>query len=78
MSNIEGPTSLVVTFGSNGRDELPSSNARPGRESIDYLRAREHAEKAAAKGALSIGARRAHQELAQYYAELIQTFGRSD
>jgi hypothetical protein len=37
-------------------------------ESLDYLRRRELAERAAAKNALSQTARRIHQELAQGYA----------
>jgi hypothetical protein len=40
--------------------------------SEDYCRARERAERAAAKGACSIEARRVHQELAQAYAYLAQ------
>ena len=38
--------------------------------SVDYLRAREMAERAAAKRAQSLAARHVHQELAQHYAEL--------
>lgn len=38
----------------------------------DYLRARERAERAAAKRAESLAARHAHQELAQHYAELLR------
>jgi hypothetical protein len=32
---------------------------------VDYLRRREHAERAAAKASTTVAARRAHQELAQ-------------
>ena len=41
--------------------------------SADYYRARERAERAAAKEAACPEARRAHQELAQAYARLVDT-----
>jgi len=41
-------------------------------QSVDYFRRRERAERAAAKNATSDAARRAHQELAQGYAELVR------
>jgi hypothetical protein len=41
----------------------------------DYCRARELAERAAAKRACSIRARRVHQELAQAYASVIRQSG---
>jgi hypothetical protein len=37
---------------------------------LDYARRREVQERAAAKQASSLGARRAHQELAQLYSQL--------
>ena len=40
--------------------------------SVDYLRKRERAERAAAKKAASNDARRIHQELAQSYAKLLR------
>jgi hypothetical protein len=40
-------------------------------ESLEYFRRRERAERAAAKSAVSQAARRAHQELAQKYCELV-------
>jgi len=40
------------------------------RESLEYFRRRELAERAAAKSATTIAARGLHQELAQSYAEL--------
>jgi hypothetical protein len=40
--------------------------------SVDYLRARERAERAAAKRAQSLAARHVHQELAQYYAQMVR------
>ena len=39
-------------------------------ETIDYFRRRELAERAAAKGAASLAARRIHQEMAQEYVQL--------
>ena len=44
---------------------------RVEKDSVEYLRRRERAERAAAKRALSNVARRIHQELAQKYAELL-------
>jgi hypothetical protein len=41
-------------------------------EAADYFRRRELAERAAAKNALTETARRAHQELAQSYSELLR------
>ena len=41
-------------------------------DSIEYFRARERIERAAAKAAVSEAARRAHLELAQGYAALIR------
>jgi len=40
-------------------------------DNLDYVRRREVQERAAAKQAASLAARRAHQELAQLYAELV-------
>jgi hypothetical protein len=40
-------------------------------EEIDYVRRREVQERAAAKRASTIAARRAHQELARLYAQLV-------
>jgi hypothetical protein len=39
---------------------------------VEYLRNREQAERAAAKSAASVAARRVHQELANNYAELLR------
>ena len=41
-------------------------------ESQEYFRRRERAERAAAKNAVSEAARRAHQELAQSYADRLR------
>lgn len=40
-------------------------------EEADYLRRREHQERAAAKAALCVAARRAHQHLAECYCALL-------
>jgi hypothetical protein len=42
-------------------------------ESLIYFRQRELAERAAAKRSPSSDARRVHQEMAQYYAELVRS-----
>ena len=47
----------------------------PDCRSVDYLQARERAERAAAKRAQSAAARHVHQELAQHYAELARQSG---
>jgi len=44
---------------------------RTSPDQLDYVRRREVQERAAAKQALSLAARRAHQELAQLYSELV-------
>ena len=49
-------------------DREPAGQTCP----VDYLRARERAERAAAKRAQTAAARHVHQELAQQYAELAQ------
>jgi hypothetical protein len=41
-------------------------------ETQEYFRRRERAERAAAKSAVSDAARRAHQELAQSYADILR------
>jgi hypothetical protein len=65
------------------RDEWATKN-NPGAQAhrpaadaawIDYCRARERAERAAAKHASSIRARRVHQELAQAYASVTRQRG---
>ena len=63
-----------TTDGINGYcapDEEPRADSCP----VDYLRAREMAERAAAKRAQSLAARHVHQELAQHYAELVKRAG---
>lgn len=51
-----------------GYDRRMASKFAP--EQIDYIRRRELQERAAAKRALTVAAKRAHQELAQHYAQL--------
>jgi hypothetical protein len=45
---------------------------RVNQQSVEYFRNRERIEREAAKSAASEAARRAHLELAQNYAELVQ------
>jgi len=40
-------------------------------EDLDYARRREASERAAAKYAQTLAARRAHQEVAQYFAKIV-------
>jgi hypothetical protein len=68
----------IVTF----TDAWPPSkdsdahSAEIPEEWLDYYRARERMERAAAKGAGSSEARRVHQALAQAYAQTIRHAGR--
>ena len=74
---MTGMASLVVFRSStNGLDE-PSTDESGSAlaPSVDYLRARERAERAAAKRARSLAARHVHQELAQHYAKLVRHTG---
>ena len=70
-------TGLVVFRSStNGLNGPSVEEAGPAPEpSLEYLRARERAERAAAKRAQSLAARHVHQELAQHYAELVRGAG---
>lgn len=72
MTNVESICSMVFFHDRPGsRDEAsPAENLLE--ESLDYLRARERAERAAAKSALTAKARHVHQELAQCYARKIR------
>jgi len=76
--NIEHGASSIVTFS----DDWASRNVPEAKPAIrkdadwlDYCHARELAERAAAKSAGSIEARRVHQELAQAYM-LMRATGR--
>jgi hypothetical protein len=73
MSDLAG----LIVFKSAGSGDhgfaVAEDAAAPQHCSIDYLRARERAERAAAKRAQSLAARQVHQELAQQYAEFLRT-----
>ena len=57
---------------SPNHEDAERARGREMREdSADYYRARERAERAAAQGATCPEARRAHEELAQAYARLV-------
>ena len=75
MTNVETSCSMVFFHDRPGSLEEASPAADCPKESIDYLMARERAERAAAKSARSIKARHVHQELAQYYAQRIRQSG---
>ena len=68
MTNVESWTSMVLFHDRPGSSDDSSPDPVPAAESLDYLRARERAERAAAKAALTAKARHVHQELAQFYA----------
>jgi hypothetical protein len=51
---------------------MPTDGGFVDEETLEYLRRREQAERAAAKSASSNVARRVHQELAQAYSELLR------
>ena len=71
MNVSHDPSSLIIFRAAGARDaEAPAS---PVGE--DYCKVRERAERAAAKSAHSIEARRAHQELAQAYARATRQRG---
>lgn len=75
MTDLSGL--VVFRSASNGALAMGSPDDGPGPDdwSLDYLRARERAERAAAKRAQSIAARHIHQELAQHYAALLRRTG---
>ena len=72
--NISNEGGSIVPFTSPwpSRNE-PEAHANPqDPDWLDYCRAREFAERAAAKDACSMEARRAHQEMAQAYADAVR------
>ncbi len=75
MTNVEGSTSLVCFHDRPGAFEAAPAEPDAADPPLDYLRARERAERAAAKSAQSLKARHVHQELAQYYARKIRQSG---
>ena len=73
--NVGHGAGSILTFKDawTSRDEPPSGEPKPADAAwLDHCRARELAERAAAKNAGSIEARRVHQELAQAYASVIE------
>ena len=75
MTNVENASSMVFFHDRPGVLEHSAPRADSLEGSLDYLRARERAERAAAKAARSIKARHVHQELAQCYARRIRQAG---
>lgn len=76
MTDLAG----VIVFqnaanGATGSRPENHAQQQPDNRSVDYLLARERAERAAAKRASSLAARHLHQELAQHYAELARRAG---
>ena len=68
----------IVTFTDlwQTKRDFHAEPAEMPEEWLDYYRARERMERAAAKGARSSAARRIHQALAQAYAQTIRHAGR--
>lgn len=77
MTNVEGSTSIVAFHDRPGAVDMEASVAECPDARLDYLHARERAERAAAKRARTAKARRVHQELAQCYASEIRQSGRT-
>jgi hypothetical protein len=75
MTNVESTSSMVFFHDRPGVLEEREPRSDSLERSIDYLRARERAERAAAKAARSIKTRHVHQELAQCYARKIRQAG---
>jgi hypothetical protein len=69
--NIDKDCGPVVVFRDIGPDE-PVQPAGGDPEWIEHIRARERAERSAAKKATSEQARGVHQELAQAYVRMIE------
>jgi hypothetical protein len=74
--NVEYGASSIVTFADDWASRNtpePAAAIRADAEWHEYCRARELAERKAAKSARSLQARRVHQELAQAYMQLRAT-----
>lgn len=72
MTNVEHASSMVFFHDQPGALDETSTPDQRLEQSLDYLRARERAERAAAQLALTAKARHLHQELAQCYARKIR------
>jgi hypothetical protein len=80
MTMVDRPTGFILFHDAPGAPSAASDTepkAGLNDESFDYLRAREHAERSAAKCATSAAARCVHQELAQFYARRVDEIGRA-
>jgi hypothetical protein len=66
--------SSILTFREAG-DATNETHEPLKRQETDYCRSRERIERAAAKRATSMEARRVHQELAQAYARIVGQAG---
>jgi phosphoribosylaminoimidazole-succinocarboxamide synthase len=67
--NVDPGSGPIVVYREFPSEQADSASPRSS-DDKDYFRAREHAERAAAKAAVSTRARRIHQQLAQVYAQL--------
>jgi hypothetical protein len=70
-------TGLFVFKGPAGSAGVPDGEEAESLRawSVEELRSRERAERAAAKQAKSLAARLVHQQLAQHYADLLRCVG---
>jgi hypothetical protein len=76
MAMVDGPSPFVVFRDSLSPPAEDTASDEPegvqvGRVTSEYFRMRERAERAAAKDAKCVAARRVHQKLAQFYAALV-------
>ena len=76
MTNVERSSSIVFFHDRPSVREATPPDLDTPDHPVEYLRARERAERAAAKSARSIKARHVHQELAQFYAKKIHQTGK--
>jgi hypothetical protein len=76
MPQVDNSGPLIIFHdwpGAANKDGDPDAAGETGRAALlDDLRTREQKERAAAKQATSLAARRAHQELAQLYARVLR------
>ncbi|HEX6742042.1 MAG TPA: hypothetical protein VF079_09665 [Sphingomicrobium sp.] len=77
MTMIDGPTGFVIFRDPWGPARKPEPIEPANDLPADYWRARELAERAAAKRATTAKARSVHQELAQHYARRAASVSRS-
>ncbi len=73
--NVEHDDAGFVIFRNRWAEEETGAGPRTDRQWLDHIRARELAERAAAKRAACPRARHVHQQLAQAYSRIIRREG---